>query len=174
MASCFPSAGGSGLCPPFTNSMTAFEHIMCMQVIVQRCVQCWMQVAAEASIPAAAKFYCPNPACSTLMVSDDAGPNTHAECPACHKLMCMWCRTAWHSEQTCGEAKVHSKGITYLYRLLHDTYCLLGKLGTLPSDFLLAVLSSKHSLLHWVNDVLLGPASNWQAGMKLGSIWRTA
>ena len=40
------------------------------------------------------------------MVIEETGPNSHAECPACHKLMCMWCRTAWHQGQTCGEAKV--------------------------------------------------------------------
>ena len=40
------------------------------------------------------------------MVADERGPNTSAECPACHSLLCMWCRTPWHQGLTCGEAKV--------------------------------------------------------------------
>ena len=70
-------------------------------------VSIYMQMAAEASIPEASKLYCPYPKCSTLMVADERGPNMHAECPACHRMLCLWCRTPWHQGQTCGEAKVY-------------------------------------------------------------------
>lgn len=64
------------------------------------------QLAAEASIPEASKFYCPYPTCSSLMVAEQTGPNTSRECPACHRLLCLSCRTPWHARQTCGEAKM--------------------------------------------------------------------
>lgn len=51
-------------------------------------------MAAEASIPEASKLYCPYPKCSTLMVADERGLNMHAECPACHRMLCLWCRTS--------------------------------------------------------------------------------
>ena len=69
-------------------------------------------MAAEAFIPEASKLYCPYPKCSTLMVADERGPNMHAECPACHRLLCLWCRTPWHQGQTCGEAKVYRGSAT--------------------------------------------------------------
>ena len=64
-----------------------------------------LQLAAESSIPEARMFYCPYPRCSSLMVTEEIGPDTSAECPACHRLLCL-CRTPWHAGQSCGEAKV--------------------------------------------------------------------
>ena len=70
-----------------------------------------LQLAVEASIPEACKFYCPHSRCSTLMVTEETGPNTSAECPACHRLLCLWCRIPWHAGQTCGEAMVRLTGL---------------------------------------------------------------
>ena len=90
-----------------SNQCCCLYPVCCDQlpVLSQLSLVC-LQLAAEASIPEACKFYCPHPTCSALMVAEQTGPNTSAECPACHRLLCLWCRTPWHARQTCGEAKV--------------------------------------------------------------------
>ncbi|KAL3135328.1 hypothetical protein ABBQ32_007521 [Trebouxia sp. C0010 RCD-2024] len=89
--------------PTCTTAITTDECDMTLRSSQDR--QLLARLAAEASIPEACKFYCPHPTCSSLMVAEQTGPNTSAGCPACHRLLCLWCRTPWHPRQTCGEAK---------------------------------------------------------------------
>ncbi|KAL3131227.1 hypothetical protein ABBQ38_000525 [Trebouxia sp. C0009 RCD-2024] len=77
--------------PSCTTAITTDECDMTLRSSQDR--QLLAQLAAEASIPEACKFYCPYPTCSSLMVAEQTGPNTSAECPACHRLLCLWCRT---------------------------------------------------------------------------------
>ena len=65
-----------------------------------------LQVELEAAIPEASKFWCPHPDCSALMVLDTSGPMQQEQCPSCHRALCAWCRSPWHTGLTCGENKV--------------------------------------------------------------------
>ncbi|KAL0050976.1 hypothetical protein WJX82_011428 [Trebouxia sp. C0006] len=62
------------------------------------------QLEAEAKIPEAAKFYCPQRDCSNLLI---VKKTTHAEveCSACRAYLCTICRGFGHSGMSCAEAK---------------------------------------------------------------------
>lgn len=64
-----------------------------------------LQLEAEAKIPEAAKFYCPQRDCSNLLI---VKKTTHAEveCSACQAYLCTICRGFGHSGMSCAEAKV--------------------------------------------------------------------
>ncbi|GAA6010505.1 hypothetical protein JCM10207_001337 [Rhodosporidiobolus poonsookiae] len=47
-------------------------------------------------------FFCPNKACSERLVRQpDFEENPDAECPACHKMLCVRCEVIWHEGYTC-------------------------------------------------------------------------
>ncbi|KAF8067842.1 hypothetical protein FPV67DRAFT_1626064 [Lyophyllum atratum] len=52
------------------------------------------------SIP---RLFCPNPKCSSLVEADGDSPDPQAICPSCRKVMCVPCRTHWHTDLTCEE-----------------------------------------------------------------------
>lgn len=91
---------------PHPNCPTTLSHEECDILLTSsQARQLLADLATEASIPEASKFYCPYPECSALMVAEERGPNQQAECLACHRWLCLWCRTPWHHNQSCGQAK---------------------------------------------------------------------
>lgn len=67
-----------------------------------------LPMAEEPDIPDSAKFWCPVPSCSQLMVlAKQQGPATpEGQCSACHAKLCLSCRGLGHAGMTCAEAQV--------------------------------------------------------------------
>ncbi|GLC44635.1 hypothetical protein PLESTB_001328000 [Pleodorina starrii] len=59
----------------------------------------------ESSLPQHLRFYCPNPACSLLMILDDGEVPEDApvRCHGCRKQLCARCRVVWHSGLSCAQ-----------------------------------------------------------------------
>jgi len=83
------------------------------------------KLEVEHSIPVSQRFYCPYPTCSALMIAEPAAtepqrprgdggmqrdPTPSAECMECHRLVCMICRSAWHSGYTCAQFQALNPG----------------------------------------------------------------
>ena len=76
-----------------------------------------LQLAEEAAIPESAKWYCPVPTCSQLVLSkDQASVISEGECSACHVALCLTCRSLGHKGMTCAEAQV---SINQVCSMLH-------------------------------------------------------
>ncbi|KAF5383165.1 hypothetical protein D9615_004990 [Tricholomella constricta] len=49
------------------------------------------------------RLFCPNPKCSSLVEADEDDEDPEAACPSCQEIMCVPCRTRWHTGLTCEE-----------------------------------------------------------------------
>ncbi len=68
---------------------------------------CLLQLEAEAAIPAPHKLYCPNKACSQLLLLDGEPPSdAEVQCPYCEQPLCAACRVPWHAGLSCQQFKV--------------------------------------------------------------------
>ncbi|GAB4823734.1 hypothetical protein N2152v2_010780 [Parachlorella kessleri] len=64
------------------------------------------KLEAEAAIPAPHKLYCPNKACSQLLLLDGEPPSdAEVQCPYCEQPLCAACRVPWHAGLSCQQFK---------------------------------------------------------------------
>ncbi|PSC68928.1 E3 ubiquitin-ligase RNF144A-like [Micractinium conductrix] len=59
------------------------------------------QMETEAAVGEGARLYCPNPACSQLLLADDKRADVAMDCPYCQQELCANCGVAWHENLTC-------------------------------------------------------------------------
>lgn len=68
------------------------------RILGGRDMDLWYQQKLYDDLP---KVFCPNPECSQILQEPEDTSIPHAECPSCHRLMCVPCRTTWHGDLTC-------------------------------------------------------------------------
>ncbi|KXZ50787.1 hypothetical protein GPECTOR_15g472 [Gonium pectorale] len=122
------------------------------------------RLEVESSLPAHLKFYCPNPACSMLMLLDEEelAENAHANCPSCRQQLCMRCRVAWHTGLTCAQQRVMSAQADGDAALLG----VAGERGWKPCPQCRQMVE----LAHGINHITCKCGAEWC--YKCGASWR--
>ncbi|OMP12259.1 Zinc finger, C6HC-type [Corchorus capsularis] len=54
------------------------------------------------------RSYCPNPNCSTLVVSECNDKPSKSTCPNCKKEFCFKCQSRWHAGFRCSEKQIYT------------------------------------------------------------------
>lgn len=67
--------------------------------LTPRCARAPTQLEAQALVPQERQFFCPHPACCTLLELElsDIMPGCPQDCPACSGPVCGTCRSKWHA-----------------------------------------------------------------------------
>ncbi|XP_010427025.1 PREDICTED: ATP-dependent RNA helicase DEAH12, chloroplastic-like isoform X2 [Camelina sativa] len=89
---------------PVSGCSGRLEPDQCRGILPREVFDRWGDALCEAVVMRSKRIYCPYKDCSALLFLDEGEKNMkEAECPHCHRMVCVECGTTWHPEITCEE-----------------------------------------------------------------------
>ncbi|KIM87741.1 hypothetical protein PILCRDRAFT_814454 [Piloderma croceum F 1598] len=89
-------------CPecPLDQWTVGIQDDVAERILTRDRITLWHHRKLLDSLP---RYYCPNRQCSTLVLLHEDPGEPQATCPLCTTVMCVPCKTQWHTDLTCEE-----------------------------------------------------------------------